>query len=51
LRRWLADQTGRIYVVCNRDHKQAPALLTRLGFEPTGLMMHGREVWEWNSQH
>lgn len=51
LRRWFAAQEGRIYVVCNRDHDTAPGLLTRLGFEPTGLMIHGREVWGWNSQH
>lgn len=52
IKRVLANQPDDIYAVCNKaQHRGAPALLTRLGFEPTGEILEGQEVWRWSSRH
>jgi hypothetical protein len=35
-----------VYAIREKDEPKAPAMLTRLGFEPTGEL-DGHEIWEW----
>lgn len=37
-----------VYAIREKDEPKAPAMLTRLGFEPAGEL-DGQEVWEWRA--